>query len=423
MYHTKVNKKHIITLALFLASSFLYKTSYAQSQTLNIGDHAPSLVLNSSFNSIQSFTFPNQNTITLLYFWSSSVPKSKQNIYRYKRIYNKYSDIGFKTANGFDMISVALQSDKNTWQEDLNKYGLTTKFNNGIAIKGYGDMHIKEYKISSMPSSFLIDENGIIIAINPSVKTIIEILESKRNAEMSSDVQHQISGKIMFGNKSLEALTNQKISFLNGTDTIKSIVLDENGKFLLENINPSLSTTIVFSKNSKIESNQTVFLTSENGEIISNFTNTNFGYEYIILDVEMSYLKPHFELINYENDNSLRNLYSSDQLFHANELTLSKDAILKLSVVLNKLIDNPKTQLEIITHSDCNGDAKLNAANTLKQSNVILAFFTKMGINKSRLKSIGKGEAEPINKCIDGVKCTEEEYKVNRRTEFKFYPL
>jgi hypothetical protein len=31
----------------------------------------------------------------------------------------------------------------------------------------------------------------------------------------------------------------------------------------------------------------------------------------------------------------------------------------------------------------------------------------------------GYGESMPLNNCTDGVKCTEEEYQVNRRTEFK----
>ncbi|MBK6983675.1 MAG: hypothetical protein IPH32_02405 [Bacteroidetes bacterium] len=87
--------------------------SFAQ---LAIGDQAPNLVLSSNNNSIQSFAFPNQNKIYLLFFWSTSVSKSKENIYKYKRLFTKYSDIGFKNCDGFDVLSVALQSDKVAWK-------------------------------------------------------------------------------------------------------------------------------------------------------------------------------------------------------------------------------------------------------------------------------------------------------------------
>jgi len=35
------------------------------------------------------------------------------------------------------------------------------------------------------------------------------------------------------------------------------------------------------------------------------------------------------------------------------------------------------------------------------------------------LKAKGYGETKLLNKCKDGVKCTEEEHQLNRRTEFR----
>ena len=35
-----------------------------------------------------------------------------------------------------------------------------------------------------------------------------------------------------------------------------------------------------------------------------------------------------------------------------------------------------------------------------------------------RLTSEGLGENELVNKCADGVKCTEAEHQLNRRSEF-----
>jgi outer membrane protein OmpA-like peptidoglycan-associated protein len=44
--------------------------------------------------------------------------------------------------------------------------------------------------------------------------------------------------------------------------------------------------------------------------------------------------------------------------------------------------------------------------------------MVKSGIDASRLTGRGYGETQPVNKCKDGVECTEEEHQQNRRSEF-----
>jgi len=38
--------------------------------------------------------------------------------------------------------------------------------------------------------------------------------------------------------------------------------------------------------------------------------------------------------------------------------------------------------------------------------------------DSSRISARGYGETSPVNECVDGVKCSEEEHSKNRRTEF-----
>ncbi|MBL7916797.1 MAG: hypothetical protein JNM96_00270, partial [Bacteroidia bacterium] len=40
-------------------------------------------------------------------------------------------------------------------------------------------------------------------------------------------------------------------------------------------------------------------------------------------------------------------------------------------------------------------------------------------VSKTRLKAVGYGETKLLNKCTNGVDCTDDEHKINRRTEFK----
>jgi outer membrane protein OmpA-like peptidoglycan-associated protein len=415
------------SLFCFLIVSLFFNNScLAQDgNTLNIGDNAPSMVLASTNNSIQSFSFPYQNKIIFMFFWSSTVSKSKENIYKYKRIYTKYSNLDYKSCDGFDVISVALQSDKIAWAEDLPRFSLL-KMKNCIAQKGYNDIFVKAYKISQTPTSFLIDEFGKIVFVNPTIKTIIDYLDQRKNSEQNNDVQTKLVGKIMFGNQSLTPLTNEKVWFLNDkNDTIQTVILDENGKFLVKNINTSSNIHVYFKDNSKINEEQSVFLTSENGEIVSPFIKSEIGYNYTLLDAEMSYLKPLFDNESgTKNDKGdIKDLYISEQLFKAKTNVLTPEAITKLNAVITKLKANPKTRVEVISHTDSNGDAKVNLSLTLKQSTAIAAYLISKGIAVNRIKSIYKGESEILNKCKDGIMCSEVEHNTNRRTEFKFYKV
>ncbi|GAK94072.1 hypothetical protein JCM19298_547 [Nonlabens ulvanivorans] len=41
------------------------------------------------------------------------------------------------------------------------------------------------------------------------------------------------------------------------------------------------------------------------------------------------------------------------------------------------------------------------------------------GVERRRLRSIGYGEMQPLNNCIQEGICTDKEYEINRRCEFK----
>jgi outer membrane protein OmpA-like peptidoglycan-associated protein len=48
----------------------------------------------------------------------------------------------------------------------------------------------------------------------------------------------------------------------------------------------------------------------------------------------------------------------------------------------------------------------------------IMNYMTARGIVKERMEGKAFGEIAIVNKCMDGVFCTEAEHQVNRRVEF-----
>jgi len=79
--------------------------------------------------------------------------------------------------------------------------------------------------------------------------------------------------------------------------------------------------------------------------------------------------------------------------------------------------ENPSVNLEMKSHTDSRGPASYNMKLSEKRGKSVLDYLTAKGISASRVNAQAFGETQPVNKCKDGVKCTEAEYALNRRTE------
>ncbi|MGY5354987.1 OmpA family protein [Wenyingzhuangia sp. IMCC45467] len=104
--------------------------------------------------------------------------------------------------------------------------------------------------------------------------------------------------------------------------------------------------------------------------------------------------------------------------FTSGNWNINKKAALVLNQVVDFLKVHPKMVVEIDSHTDSRGSLKNNESLSVKRAKSTLDYLVQHGINSNRLISKGFGESVPVNHCIDGVKCTEEEYQLNRRTEF-----
>ncbi len=97
------------------------------------------------------------------------------------------------------------------------------------------------------------------------------------------------------------------------------------------------------------------------------------------------------------------------------------------AVELDKLVkvmkDNPGWKVELGSHTDCRGSDAYNIKLSQKRSDSAVAYIVSQGILADRIIAKGYGETELVNKCDDGVVCSEEEHRQNRRTEFKILEM
>lgn len=105
--------------------------------------------------------------------------------------------------------------------------------------------------------------------------------------------------------------------------------------------------------------------------------------------------------------------------FDSGKWDIRDDAKIELDKIVKALIDNPSISIEIGSHTDSRGAAKSNTSLSDKRAKSTVEYIISKGIDKARITGKGYGESQLVNKCKDGVKCSEEEHQQNRRTEFK----
>jgi len=79
----------------------------------------------------------------------------------------------------------------------------------------------------------------------------------------------------------------------------------------------------------------------------------------------------------------------------------------------------PTIVIELSSHTDSRGGDDFNLALSQRRADSARDYLLAKGIAPERIVAVGYGETQILNKCVNGVKCTDEEHRFNRRTEFK----
>jgi outer membrane protein OmpA-like peptidoglycan-associated protein len=109
----------------------------------------------------------------------------------------------------------------------------------------------------------------------------------------------------------------------------------------------------------------------------------------------------------------------SDILYGLDSWTLNSSAKGELDKLIDLLKQNEGLKIELSSHTDSRGDARYNEDLSQKRAREAWSYIVGHGVDPDRIEAKGKGEEQPVNSCLDGVSCTEEEHALNRRTEFR----
>jgi outer membrane protein OmpA-like peptidoglycan-associated protein len=75
--------------------------------------------------------------------------------------------------------------------------------------------------------------------------------------------------------------------------------------------------------------------------------------------------------------------------------------------------------IELSSHTDARGRDEYNLELSQRRANSAKSWLVNKGILDERIVPKGYGEQQILNHCVNDVKCSEEEHRLNRRTEFK----
>lgn len=95
------------------------------------------------------------------------------------------------------------------------------------------------------------------------------------------------------------------------------------------------------------------------------------------------------------------------------------DAEVELRKIIAVMKEYPKLKIDVRSHTDSRDSDAYNMDLSSRRAKSTIDYISNVGgISRSRLSGNGYGETQLVNRCSNGVICSESEHQMNRRSEF-----
>ncbi|MDF1572277.1 MAG: TlpA disulfide reductase family protein [Bacteroidales bacterium] len=120
--------------------------------------------------------------LVLIDFWASWCNPCRLENPHLVKVYDEFNDASFTKGEGFEIFSVSLDRNEEAWRKAVMQDRLDWPYQLGT-MEGARTQAAQDYGIQMIPSNFLLDQHGVIIATNLRGDALNEKLNSLIAAE------------------------------------------------------------------------------------------------------------------------------------------------------------------------------------------------------------------------------------------------
>lgn len=162
MYIKIYNMRFSSIIVLFLIT--ISCTAQPLRTNLNVGEIAPELKLATPEGKLISLSSLRGNLV-LVDFWASWCGPCRRENPTVVKAYNDFKNKDFAEGKKFTIYSVSLDKDVNAWKSAITEDNLNWS-NHVSDLGGWQSKAAQLYHVNSIPSNFLVNDKGVIIAMN-----------------------------------------------------------------------------------------------------------------------------------------------------------------------------------------------------------------------------------------------------------------
>ncbi|HET6244409.1 MAG: OmpA family protein [Bacteroidetes bacterium] len=253
-----------------------------------------------------------------------------------------------------------------------------------------------------------------------------DVARMGRVEEFDTALRIEIKGKIFQDENLKDGAAGVTVDLMNEKgELVQSATTDNSGNFKFTNLPPNNNYVVNINQgeDTKIKFNN-LYLTDTKGKLLKSATAEKGKFNFTLLlnennslsavSIEDTWVK-----IKELKENKTGKIVKIEYIqFNFDSYEILPDATNILNKAVRALQDNPGIYLNIAGHTDSRGSEKYNQWLSQKRAESAKKYITSQGIQSKRINTIGYGEKNLLNKCLEGISCSDSLHKLNRRTEF-----